>query len=108
MKVLERLVLAHLQPQVKSSLDPLQVAYQPRVGVDDAIVYLLERAQSHLDGTGGSERITFFNCSSAFNTIQLLPGGGGQRVHRFLDHQLPHWQTTICQTGLCADWDGGQ
>ncbi|XP_069011388.1 uncharacterized protein [Embiotoca jacksoni] len=51
MKVLERLVLAHLRPLVKSSLDPLQFEYWPRVGVDDAIIYLLQRAQSHLDGT---------------------------------------------------------
>jgi len=72
MKVLERLVLAHLRPQVKSSLDPLQFAYQPHVGVDDAIIYLLQRAQSHLDGTGVSVRVTFFDFSSAFNTIQPL------------------------------------
>ena len=70
MKVLERLVLTHLRPQVKSSLDPLQFAYQPHVGVDDAIIYLLQRAHSHLDGNGGTVRITFFDFSSAFNTIQ--------------------------------------
>ena len=41
MKVLERLVLAHLRPLVRSSLDPLQFAYQPHVGVDNALIYLL-------------------------------------------------------------------
>ena len=70
MKVLERLVLAHLRPQVKSSLDPLQFAYQPHLGVDDAIIYLLQRAHSHLDQAGRTVRITFFDFSSAFNTIQ--------------------------------------
>lgn len=45
MKVLERLVLAHPRPQVKTSLDSLHVAYQPHLGVDDAIIYLLQRAR---------------------------------------------------------------
>jgi len=42
------------------------------VGVDHAIIYLLQRAQSHLDGAGVSVRITLFHSSSAFNTIQPL------------------------------------
>ncbi|KAM6983431.1 uncharacterized protein LKV04_011372 [Tautogolabrus adspersus] len=70
MKVLERLVLTHLRPQVKPSLDPLQFAYQPHLGVDDAIIYLLQRTHSHLEGNGCTVRITFFDFSSAFNTIQ--------------------------------------
>ena len=41
MKVLERLVLAHLRVQVISSLDPLQSAHQPRSGVEKAVIYLL-------------------------------------------------------------------
>ena len=60
MKVLERLVLAHLTPQVTSYLDPLQFAYCPRVGVEDAIIYLLHRAHSHLDKSGSTVRIMFF------------------------------------------------
>ncbi|KAI3356959.1 hypothetical protein L3Q82_003596 [Scortum barcoo] len=71
MKVLERLVLAQLRPQVRKFLDPLQFAYQPHLGVDDAVIYLLQRAHMHLDGGGGTVRITFFDFSSAFNTIQL-------------------------------------
>ena len=42
MKVLERLVLAHLRSQGRVLLDPLQFAYQPYVGVDDAVIYLLQ------------------------------------------------------------------
>ena len=38
MKVLERLVLTHLRPQVKAVLDPLQFAYQPHLGVEDAVI----------------------------------------------------------------------
>ncbi|KAK3521078.1 hypothetical protein QTP86_006320 [Hemibagrus guttatus] len=69
MKVLERIVLAHLVPQVKPALDPLQFAYQPHVG-DDAVIYLLQRTHSYLDGSGGTVRIMVFDFSSAFNTIQ--------------------------------------
>ncbi|TWW56196.1 hypothetical protein D4764_08G0001830, partial [Takifugu flavidus] len=41
MKTLERLILAHLRPLVSSFMDPLQFAYQPSIGVDDAVIYLL-------------------------------------------------------------------
>ncbi|KAJ8353481.1 hypothetical protein SKAU_G00210480 [Synaphobranchus kaupii] len=34
---------------VKPFLDPLQFAYQPRLGVEDAIIYLLNRTYAHLD-----------------------------------------------------------
>ena len=53
-------------------LDPLQFAYQPHLGVDDAVIYLLQRAHMHLDGGGGTVRITFFDFSSAFYNIQPL------------------------------------
>ena len=43
MKVLERLVLANLRPQVRALLDPLQFTYQPEsTRVDDAVIYLLQ------------------------------------------------------------------
>ena len=70
MKVMERLVLAHLRPLVGPSQDPLQFAYQPHVGVDDAIIYLLQEAYSSLDRPNTAVRIMFFDFSSAFNTIQ--------------------------------------
>lgn len=54
--------------------DPLQFIYQEHIGVDDAIIYLLHRAYSHLDKLGGSVRIIFFDFSSAFNTTQPLLG----------------------------------
>ncbi|TWW79253.1 hypothetical protein D4764_10G0002830 [Takifugu flavidus] len=66
MKVMERLVLTHLRPLVSPFQDPLQFAYQPKVGVDDAVIYLLQRAYSSLDRV----RVMFFDFSSAFNTIQ--------------------------------------
>ncbi|KAI3368432.1 hypothetical protein L3Q82_025445, partial [Scortum barcoo] len=52
----------------------------PHLGVDDAVIYLLQRAHMHLDGGGGTVRITFFDFSSAFNTIQLLLLGKPQFV----------------------------
>ncbi len=70
MKVMERLVLAYLRPQVRASADPLQFAYQPHVGVDDAIIYMLQRAYSSVDRPNTTVRIMFFDFSSAFYTIQ--------------------------------------
>ncbi|TWW62767.1 hypothetical protein D4764_04G0014140 [Takifugu flavidus] len=70
MKVMERLVLSHLRPLVSPFQDPLQFAYQPKVGVDDAVIYLLKRAYSSLDRLNTTVRVMFFDFSSAFNTIQ--------------------------------------
>ncbi len=71
MKTMERIVLSHLRSLVCSSLDPLQFAYSPQVGVEDAIIYMLQRIYPHLDTAGSTVRIMFFDFSSAFNTIQL-------------------------------------
>ncbi|KAK0142278.1 RNA-directed DNA polymerase from mobile element jockey [Merluccius polli] len=70
MKILERLVLEQLRPMVRPHLDPLQFAYQPRIGVEDAIIYLLNCVYAHLDKPGSTVRVTFFDFSSAFNTIR--------------------------------------
>lgn len=48
MKSLEKLVIA--QPMVMQSVDPLQFAYQTKVGVDDAIIYVTNQAYTHLEG----------------------------------------------------------
>ena len=42
------------------------------MGVEDAILYLLHKAHSHLDRGSGAVRIMFFYFSSAFNTIQPI------------------------------------
>ncbi|XP_013767117.1 ribosyldihydronicotinamide dehydrogenase [quinone]-like, partial [Pundamilia nyererei] len=49
MKTLERLILDQLRPIVRPHLDPLQFAYQLRLGTEDAIIYLLNRVYTHLD-----------------------------------------------------------
>ncbi|TWW59319.1 hypothetical protein D4764_06G0008490 [Takifugu flavidus] len=55
MKTLERLILDHLRPLVSSFMDPLQFAYQPSIGVDDAVIYLLHTSLTHLDSVVGSD-----------------------------------------------------
>ncbi|KAI3367045.1 hypothetical protein L3Q82_009676, partial [Scortum barcoo] len=88
-------------PRCNTPRNRLQFAYQPGVGVEDAILYLLHRAHSHLDKGSGTVRILFLDFSSAFNTIQptLLRGlteqdGSGPPADG-LDLRLPHWQTTV-------------
>lgn len=70
MTSLERLVLFHLQPLVEPSLEPLQFAYQLRVGVGDSIIFLLHHSYAHLERTSSTVRVMFFDFSSTFNTIQ--------------------------------------
>ncbi|KAI4889955.1 hypothetical protein NFI96_024298 [Prochilodus magdalenae] len=43
-----------------------------KVGIEDAMLYLLHRAHSHLDKGGSAVRVMFFDFSSAFTTIQPL------------------------------------
>nr|XP_046254202.1 uncharacterized protein LOC124064049 [Scatophagus argus] len=52
-----RMELSHRHPS--KSADP-----------DDAIIYLLHRAYTHLDRAGSTVRVMFFDVSSAFNTIR--------------------------------------
>ena len=40
--------------------------------MDDAVIYLLHRAYSHLERLGNTVRVMFFDFSNAFNTIQPL------------------------------------
>lgn len=70
MKLMERLILEHLRPLVNKSQDPLQFALQPHLGVDDAVIHLLQRVYSSLDIPNTTVRIICFDFSGAFNTIQ--------------------------------------
>ena len=62
MKTLERLVLEQQRPFT----DPLQFAYQPRLGVEDGIIYLLNRVYTHLDKPASTVRVMLFDFSSVF------------------------------------------
>ena len=83
-RTLERLVLGHLRPLVRPSME------QPDIRVDDAVIYLLQRSLSHLEKAGGSVRIMFFDFSSAFNTIQP-PLLGDKLQLSGVDHHLTSW-----------------
>ncbi|TWW81279.1 hypothetical protein D4764_01G0010940 [Takifugu flavidus] len=90
MKTLERLILDHLRPLVSSFMDLLQFAYQPSIGVDDAVIYLLHTSLTHLEKAGSTVRIMFFDFSSAFNTIQPRLLGDKLEVAG-VDHHLTTW-----------------
>ncbi|TWW54569.1 RNA-directed DNA polymerase from mobile element jockey [Takifugu flavidus] len=80
MKTLERLILDHLRPLVSSFMDPLQFAYQPSIGVDDAVIYLLHTSLTHLEKAGST-------------CIQHHPAqaAGGQLEVAGVDHHLTTW-----------------
>lgn len=71
-------------------MDPLQFAYQPGTGVEDAVIFFLNRAISHLEKAGSTVRVMFFDFSSAFNTIQptLLRD---KMMYMGVDHHLCSW-----------------
>lgn len=89
-KTLERLVLHHLRPLGSSSANALQFAYQPSTGAEDAVIFLIQRSLSHLERSGSTMRIIFYDFSSAFNTIQpkLLRD---KLDHAEVHHQLSTW-----------------
>ncbi|TWW56179.1 RNA-directed DNA polymerase from mobile element jockey [Takifugu flavidus] len=90
MKTLERLILDHLRPLVSSFMDPLQFAYQPSIGVDSAVIYLLHTSLAHLEKAGSTVRIMFFDFSSAFSTIQPRLLGDKLQVAG-VNHHLRTW-----------------
>ncbi|XP_037395199.1 uncharacterized protein LOC108432566 [Pygocentrus nattereri] len=51
-------------------LDPLQFTYEPCLGIEDTIIYLLTCVYAHLDKPASTVRVMFFDFSSAFNTIR--------------------------------------
>ena len=72
MKTLERLVLEQLRPIVRSFTVPLQFAYQPRLGVEDGIIYLLNRVYTHLDKPANT-------VTTVRTPTELCVGQGGQQ-----------------------------
>ena len=84
-------------------MDPLQFAYQPDIGVDNAIIFLLDRSLSHLEKPRSTVRIMFSYFSSAFNTIQpailrdKLKLTGLDQYLKVLGPRLPRQLATVCE-----------
>lgn len=68
---LERLLLRHLKPMVRPHLDYLQFAYQPQLGVEDAIICLLNQVYTQLDKSASTVRVMFLDSSGTFYTVGL-------------------------------------
>lgn len=80
-------------------LDPFQFTYQPHIGVQNAIIFLMHRANSHLERNGSTMKVMFFNFSSDFNTLQpTCKAAAHAGSHRYggVDHRLPLWAATVC------------
>ena len=70
MKSFEKIVKQSLMVMTQDVIDPLQFAYQPRKGVDDATATLLHLVAGHLDGSRTHARLCFVDFSSAFDCMQ--------------------------------------
>lgn len=90
MKSFERIVKDDLMNTVQANLDPLQFAYRPGRGVDDAIITLLNLIMSHLEGVKNFVRLLFIDFTSAFNCIQ--PHILAERLLNYnIDRGLIYW-----------------
>ncbi|XP_040890307.1 adenosine receptor A1 [Toxotes jaculatrix] len=73
MKTLERLILKQLQPMVQPLLDPLHFAYQPHLGVDYAIIYLLNQVYTHMDKPASTHvDIMYISVETAIALVSVL------------------------------------
>ena len=70
MKCLEKLVLKEIVKFTKPQMDQHQFAYQPKLGVEDAVLTLLHKTSAHLEDKNTYSRVMFIDFSSAFNTLQ--------------------------------------
>ena len=91
MKVCER-----VEKLVKDYIDPLQFAYRKNRSTDDAVLYSLENIYSHLEKTGSTVRLMFFDFSSDFPQPHLF-------VQKLLNMKLPSsvisWTFDVDVTG---------
>ena len=92
----------HLRPVLCPSKDLLQFAYQPHVSVDDAIICLLQKAHSALERPNTIVRITYFEFSSALNTIQPRLLRQSWRTCRWIFLWLHEGQVLQCMTTGCS------
>lgn len=75
---------------IRRIMSSLQFAYQAKVGVYNAIIYLLHRAGSHLEESQST--VMFFDFSSTFDTIR--PSLLAEKLHAMpVDHGMVAWIT---------------
>lgn len=94
----------HVEPQIHSSnsfttgsLDPLQFAYLPQLGVDNGTIHLLLHTYTHLDKPMCTLRIMFFEFSSELNTIwSALHGEKGKNM------QVNILTQVLCREQFCV------
>ena len=70
MKTFERILKEIIVSLIDGKLDPLQFAYQPNKGVEDAKLFILDSVHKHLEKPGSYARLLFADFSSAFNKMQ--------------------------------------
>ena len=70
MKIFEKILKDEIVSLVYDKLDPLQFAYQPGKGVEDAKLLILDRIYKHLEKPKSHVRLLFADFSSAFNKMQ--------------------------------------
>ena len=112
MKVLERLLLTHVSKQVNCFQDPLQFAYHPGVGVEDAIIYLLQPTpiwskQAALQRSYSLISPMLLMQFSLYCSFEVTESTGGC-LHNHLDYWWPDNQTRVCETEVLCVWEGGQ
>lgn len=105
MKVLERIVLAHLKSITDPALDSLQFAYRANRSMYDAVNMALHYVLEHLDTTGNYARILFVDFSSELQYYpSSYPGApaipaAGTSPHLQVDYQLPDQQVSAGEAG---------
>ncbi|XP_030272344.1 uncharacterized protein LOC115581424 [Sparus aurata] len=70
MKIFEKILKDEIVSLVYDKLDPLQFAYQPGKGVEDAKLLILDKIYKHLEKPKSHVRLLFADFSSAFNKMQ--------------------------------------
>ena len=70
MKSFETIIKTMIMNRTVHLLDPLQFAYRPGRGVEDAVTTLLNLVVGHLENAKVHARVLLLDMSSAFNTLQ--------------------------------------
>ena len=70
-KCMERVVIKHLTASLNPHLDPMQFAYKPHRGTEDATLSLTNMLTKHLHNAKAYAQILFIDFTAAFNTMQI-------------------------------------